>query len=252
MSHYPVLVIGENPENQLEPFYEGLDVSEYINHPVTDKDKMDFLEYYKKKENKKNNRKGQSYKDVQISLTKFPKYYQKYGDDWNGNAWRIDSEGNWQEYSTYNPESKWDWYSIGGRWSGMLLLKKSEQLKSSMIGCRDVIDETSDEKLLSDRRVDQARKCQIDWEGMCQRCTDEANKRYDNYKQHLNYLVNDSIFSTYAVLDHGEWNEPGQMGWWGMSSVNEQEKAQWNNEFFTRFIESKSDNTLLTVVDCHI
>jgi len=29
-----------------------------------------------------------------------------------------DEEGNL--YSTYNPNSKWDWYSIGGRWNGYL------------------------------------------------------------------------------------------------------------------------------------
>ena len=25
--------------------------------------------------------------------------------------------------STYNPNSKWDWYSVGGRWKGLLLVK---------------------------------------------------------------------------------------------------------------------------------
>ena len=24
--------------------------------------------------------------------------------------------------TTYNPQSKWDWYEIGGRWSGLLIL----------------------------------------------------------------------------------------------------------------------------------
>ena len=31
----------------------------------------------------------------------------------------VDADGN--AYSTYNPDSKWDWYSIGGRFSDMLL-----------------------------------------------------------------------------------------------------------------------------------
>ena len=35
----------------------------------------------------------------------------------------VDKDGN--IISTYNPDSKWDWYEIGGRWSGMLLIKTS-------------------------------------------------------------------------------------------------------------------------------
>ncbi|OQB10497.1 MAG: hypothetical protein BWY21_00256 [Parcubacteria group bacterium ADurb.Bin216] len=30
-------------------------------------------------------------------------------------------------YSTYNPNSKWDWYSIGGRWDEKLVTKDGEQ-----------------------------------------------------------------------------------------------------------------------------
>ena len=36
-----------------------------------------------------------------------------------------DEQGNL--YSTYNPNSKWDWYSVGGRWSGLLTTKSGEQ-----------------------------------------------------------------------------------------------------------------------------
>ena len=29
--------------------------------------------------------------------------------------------------SSYNPDSKWDWYSIGGRWDGFLVLKERDE-----------------------------------------------------------------------------------------------------------------------------
>ena len=29
--------------------------------------------------------------------------------------------------SHYNPDSRWDWYSIGGRWSGFLPLKDRDE-----------------------------------------------------------------------------------------------------------------------------
>ena len=41
---------------------------------------------------------------------------------------------------TYNPNSRWDWYSIGGRWRNSLLTKKENE---------DVISETSLEDLIN-------------------------------------------------------------------------------------------------------
>lgn len=38
---------------------------------------------------------------------------------------------NGNELSTYNPNSRWDWYEIGGRWHNILLTKKEN---------KDVID----------------------------------------------------------------------------------------------------------------
>lgn len=48
-------------------------------------------------------------------------WHEAYGEedeDGNVRTSGIDSEGN--EWSTYNPKSQWDWWSIGGRWDGML------------------------------------------------------------------------------------------------------------------------------------
>ena len=61
MSHFVGLCFGDNWENDLEYYYEGLEV-------------------------------------------------EPYEDD--------------GQMITYNPNSKWDWYSIGGRWSGFLPLKE--------------------------------------------------------------------------------------------------------------------------------
>lgn len=37
---------------------------------------------------------------------------------------RLDENGNL--LSTYNPDSKWDWYKTGGRWKDLLILKKDQ------------------------------------------------------------------------------------------------------------------------------
>ena len=36
--------------------------------------------------------------------------------------WGLDEEGVYR-LTTYNPNSKWDWYEVGGRWTGYFKLK---------------------------------------------------------------------------------------------------------------------------------
>lgn len=43
----------------------------------------------------------------------------------------IDENGN--IYSTYNPNSKWDWYTIGGRWTGGLVTKEGRETNSDYV-----------------------------------------------------------------------------------------------------------------------
>ena len=40
-------------------------------------------------------------------------------EDWNGGTGLVKKDGLYARL-TYNPNGKWDWYEIGGRWDGML------------------------------------------------------------------------------------------------------------------------------------
>lgn len=40
-------------------------------------------------------------------------------EDWNGGEGGMDEKGIYATL-TYNPDAKWDWYEIGGRWDGFL------------------------------------------------------------------------------------------------------------------------------------
>ena len=50
---------------------------------------------------------------------------------------------NGELYSTYNPNSKWDWYQVGGRWSGMLKTKNENYVnitkKKNILNLREII-----------------------------------------------------------------------------------------------------------------
>lgn len=110
MSHYTCLVIGENPEEQLAPFDENIEVDKHVNAILTEEQKEEFRQYYIDKE-----------KSLDIP---FEEMYKIHGDSWNGNRWEKDTDGIWKEFITYNPLSKWDWYLLGGRRTGFFKLKQ--------------------------------------------------------------------------------------------------------------------------------
>lgn len=57
-----------------------------------------------------------------------------------------------------------------------------------------------------------------------------------------------AAISTFAVLHEGQWAERGKMGWWG--SVSD-ENDNWE-QTFVKILKTIPDDTLLTIVDCHI
>lgn len=172
MSHFTVLVIGENPEKQLAPFHEfectGID-DEY----VIDVDKTkDFHEEW---EINKDNYASQ----------------KKFAEEWYGwSAVNCKSEPDLSGDHKYgyvlvnddgivekaigrtNPNKKWDWHQIGGRWSGMLKMKKGE---SGNVGGTGLFTSPP-----APGWADQARKDQIDFEGMYAEAEKKANKTYDS------------------------------------------------------------------------
>ena len=136
--------------------------------------------------------------------------------------------------------------------------------------------------------VDQALKKDIDWETMKKKYIDAANERYDAFEEKLKEDPEMKNFNpywefgiknanpkefkrdeeyefipetreqhleaatpaTFAVLKDGEWFEKGKMGWWACVS-DEKDQNVWNKEF-SKLIEEAPDDTLFTLVDCHI
>ena len=54
----------------------------------------------------------------------------------------------------------------------------------------------------------------------------------------------------FAIVKDGKWYEKGKMGWWGMVS-DEQLGVDWHSQA-KMLMEDLPDDTLLTIVDCHI
>lgn len=214
MSHFIGLCFGDCWEDNLEQYYEGLEVEAYVAY--TKDEAIDEV--------KRNH--ASSYEQAVIQLNKSDitesnrKYFNSivdkglfmsYEDAWKEvQYWGYQIDENENLLSTYNPDSRWDWYSIGGRWHSYLHLKE--------------LDDNGDRI-----RVDQATFGEIDWD----------------------YMIDNKVIPFCFVTEYGEWVENGKMGWWGMVS-NETPSESWK-ETFKRYINSiKDTDCLVTAIDFHI
>ncbi len=163
----------------------------------------------------------------------------------------------------HNPNAKWDWVELGGRWTGSFKLKERHSFAAT--GAPGLM--TAPAKA---GYADQAWKRDIDFEAMEKEGMEEAEsswkkieelladgKKTDAYFHHgyegekkeqfINYRTK---FHTFAILKDGKWYEKGQMGWWGMVH-KEKDLDKWSEEF-SKLISELPDDTLLSVYDCHI
>lgn len=237
MSHFAVMVIGAEPEEQLAPFDENLEMLRYVEYT-----KLQLIEKGKKRiedyrngvyagfladpEKYKADCKNQ--KHIDYLENEFPKKLnwtdeEIYANQLDGyESFYIGKDG--EVYSTCNPNSKWDWHEIGGRWAGLLKLKSGVTPIAPINfswGWEDSPEEMK--KILSENRADMALKNDI---------------------ENLNEIV------CFALLKGGQWFERGEMGWWGCVS-NERPDDEWDEEF-KKLVSELPDETLITIVDCHI
>lgn len=392
MSHYSVCVITSdgNYEEALSPFNENLEVDEYI--AETREELINRQRALNEKRQKDNESKmltdgKHDVKTSSIALLDedLLKQYIEENKEWE----KFDENGNL--LSTYNPNSKWDWYEIGGRYSEKIRLDKSsipsvlkdklenltvqynvivslsklnldciefdkltiEQIQkylNKLVGIfhpdmhketgidekyikevnklkqmikdnysnisvfrefevftqslvelektknnivkellhtykqidpsikKYISDWSFDEYKLEWDKVDAAKVKFIDfsadptheayykrfWEIVVEgspRTPDEDEDKYDSfynanfyldkYVTKENYIEQNTNFRTYAYLDHGEWVEPGQMGWFGCSDANS-DGYQKYEEDFKHLLKNLYEDDIITIVDCHI
>lgn len=126
MSHFVGIVFGSNVDELLAPYDEGLEVDPYVNMTYnelldhTEERIENYREYIEKNKDSDNEYTQRSVKSMQEILDKYNDF--RTVKDYNlyiSKRYTLDKDRN--SITTYNPNSKWDWYSIGGRWSGEIL-----------------------------------------------------------------------------------------------------------------------------------
>ena len=165
---------------------------------------------------------------------------------------RTGRRGYWQ-----NPNARWDWFVVGGRFSGRLRAPRGERGPHSPVvrGRYDVaemrdVDTSRDwtEYRAARDLFDRLVAGEIDeldrWYSR-----DMALRRFGDAETYAR-SVSDFWFRAVVTPD-GKWHEVGEMGWWGISSEGAEELREWIERFRERFVEPYLD-CIATVVDCHI
>lgn len=120
MSHFTVVIATDDPgkiEDLLAPYDESMAVDPYRNY-----EGGAARDYWAVKHLREEGR--ITVPDEDLTWRHVAEAYNaKYGEE-EGEHLFIDEDGvRAFTMSTYNPESKWDWYSIGGRWLGYFPIK---------------------------------------------------------------------------------------------------------------------------------
>lgn len=273
MSHFSLAIFTEDEYTDLdeimEPFYEGNSVEPYIDMTKSElieeaRQRMKFTfenQYAEWKANpaEYEKRATPEHLDYLKHLPELMKQsdeevYQDAIDGYEPDE--LDEDGNL--ITTYNPDSKWDWYEIGGRWHGMLLLKPGKTGQRGAPGLMTPSSGNYDAAYVADIDFDQMRKnCiagLIPYEKFLTSGPYKEEYLRQCYPTEMDYVQRHSSFYTYAVLTpDGTWHASGEMGWFGMSSETPEEKHNWELDYYDHFIKPAIANGwYMTIVDCHI
>ena len=254
MSHYAVLVIhnkGQDIEELLAPYSENLKVEPYLEYKHNDAIEMIKKEYIPFNDFLK------GYSDDEL-LNWFVRQYSSY------------SLKDGDIYTTYNPNSKWDWYQIGGRFGSRLpltneALKKeySEYANYPFTDIAPINYVNWKYKHLTEEEKNKIRRWwEINIYDMPLKEGEEKDKYlfynpkyYERrYRDAETDIKVQEIINFFAVITpDGKWYAPSNMGWWACTDGEPEDELKFDLEFYDRFIKPNLDSDLIcTVVDCHI
>ena len=147
--------------------------------------------------------------------------------------------------STYNPNSKWDWYEIGGRWKDILILKDNTQ-------CDEALVSEIDFEAMRKRDVDKLTPYK---EAMKERWS-FTNEEYMRklFRDEAEYIRLDTTFRTWAVVTpNGEWHTHGDADMFGTTCAAAKGEREWIMSYHERFIKPAIEKDWwMSFVECYI
>lgn len=233
MSHYAVAVFASSPSDAefdrlLAPFDEN-DKSLYVFEPVSD---SELEEKWKK------------------FMEQNPKWRRA---EWLESMWHFDeasqSYGEW-----YNPQAKWDWYTLDGK---SYLYEPTDEIM----------------RLIDAGEMEYPhffKKSQMDWfkrsDGLTEqdlrkqwwKYSEEGDgfwsdkyylERYGTVEQYVKEMMRPTVPYAFITPD-GVWHAPGRMGWFALSD----ETAETMDAYYQEWEEwtNHGEDCYVSLVDCHI
>lgn len=244
MSHFTVLVVDTKNEKSVDewmgPFFEGIEKDRIIDWTV-----QDVLDYFKKE--------NVDFPYDHVDESNMIEYLER-AEELDFDTSEHDDEGNL--YYLGNEDAKWDWYQIGGRWSGML--KKLDGTRCDECEVKD-LDLSLDTKAYNEAKrfwevvVDKQPLKDGEYaDGFTSWYKDSYYK--DTFGDKETFAKDKASLSTLAMLLDGKWYEQGKMGWFGMSDTTSDSLKEYTN-FFNKTLEELKEthpHATVTLVDCHI
>lgn len=216
MSHFTVMIIGDDVEGKLYPYHE-LECT-LTREEIKEDPRSEFIVSVKKDEirqyihdnmfmEKYGDRKGKRARiyttiehdslfntDKVVTHNEYIKKYYEYlknkdyasiMDDWESSI-QNEKTGDWGKYT--NPNAKWNWYSVGGRWTGGLKLKKFENVPAKYrhlfefteVGRPGLMTDSAE-----DGWVDSAPKILIDWNILNNPTKEKYQEDYDFWTKYV-------------------------------------------------------------------
>jgi hypothetical protein len=145
--------------------------------------------------------------------------------------------GRWE-----NPNGKWNWYLLGGRWRGFFALKE---------GAHGVLGQNAPKSVpqvdAGDARADSCKAGDIDFEGVARKSG--CRIASDATEETFVHCTVDGVYSTHAVLMNGSWYELGGTVWWGKGLVPTTEE-HWKRAVH-ELLQELPPQATVSLVDYH-
>lgn len=172
---------------------------------------------------------------VQIPLKELYPTFEKYMEDWA----QITFDEEMQDYGYWeNPNAKWDWYQIGGRWSDLLVAKDGAKGDKGERGVFDYTD-TASNKYSSLKVKD------IDWQ-------------HDEMKDFITYgiLTPDGVWfdeeNTEPYKEYRKLLNDNPNGNWDEKRKILNQAREERDKKFKEILSQADPEWTLTIVDIHM
>lgn len=188
-------------------------------------------------------------KEVQVSH--FYKDYIEYGKD-HGYTWNS-KYGKFGYY--YNPNAKFDWCEVGGRYANMLKLNSGDMEFENIAKIKDV-----DFRFIVEKYNEYKRIWEVIVEG--EKPTEEEiqngirfwdmNALIKAYGQKEKFAMQNSMFKTHAVITpDGKWHSAAEVGYFGVVYDEKESAEVWASKYYNRFIASANKEHYIGIFDLH-